>query len=122
MQKLYDAVVKTGEYQNGQGETKSRYENIGTVMQGDGGQFLILKRTFNTAGVPNPDNKDSVIVSFFEPQQGNNQSQNNAPQNNQGAQYQGNQYQGQNNNHGGQHQGGQQSYNPNQGTYGNQRQ
>lgn len=122
MQKLYDAVVKTGEYQNGQGETKSRYENIGTVMQGDNGQFLILKRTFNTAGVPNPDNKDSVIVSFFEPQQSNNQSQNNAPQNNQGAQYQGNQYQGQNNNHGGQHQGGQQGYSPNQGTYGNQRQ
>ena len=127
MQKLYDAVVKTGEYQNTQGETKSRYENVGSVMQGDNGQFLILKRTFNTAGVPNPDNKDSVIVSFFEPQQGNNQSQNSAPQNNQGAQYQGNQYQGQNNNHGGQqqggqHQGGQQSYSPNQGTYGNQRQ
>lgn len=122
MQKLYDAVVKTGEYQNGQGETKSRYENIGTVMQGDNGKFLILKRTFNTAGVPNPDNKDSVIVSFFEPQQSNNQSQNNAPQNNQGSQYQGNQYQGQNNNHGGQHQGGQQGYIQNQGTYGNQRQ
>ena len=122
MQKLYDAVVKTGEYQNGQGETKSRYENIGTVMQGDNGQFLILKRTFNTAGVPNPDNKDSVIVSFFEPQQSNNQSQNNAPQNNQGAQYQGNQHQWQNNNQGGQRQGGQQGYSPNQGTYGNQRQ
>ncbi|MCP3680149.1 MAG: hypothetical protein GY782_07845 [Gammaproteobacteria bacterium] len=69
--KLYDIVVKTGEYVNGQGETKSRYENIGSVMQGDKGQFAIIKRTFNPAGVPNPDNKDSVIASFFE--QNNNQ-------------------------------------------------
>ena len=109
MQKLYDAVVKTGEYQSN-GETKGRYENIGTVMQGDNGQFLILKRTFNAAGVPNPDNKDSVIVSFFEPQQ-----QNQAPQqqqNNHQAQQQGGY---------GQQQGG---FAPQQqkGGYGNQRQ
>ena len=74
MQKLYDAVVKTGEYTNNNGETKGRYENVGSVMQGDNGQFLILKRTFNPAGVANPDNKDSIIVSMFEPQN-NNQNQ-----------------------------------------------
>ncbi len=79
-QKLYDLVVKTGEYQVN-GETKARYENIGSVMQGDNGQFAIIKRTFNPAGVPNPDGKDSIIVSMFEPksnqqQQGNfNQQQ-----------------------------------------------
>ena len=78
MQKLYDAVVKTGEYTDNQGNTKGRYENVGSVMQGDNGQFLILKRTFNAAGVPNPDNKDSVIVSFFE--QNNNQQSNNQGQ------------------------------------------
>lgn len=75
-QKLYDVVVKTGSYVNGQGETKNRYENVGYVMQGDNGQFVILKRTFNPAGVPNPEDKDSVILSMFEPQ--NNQQQ--APQ------------------------------------------
>ena len=83
MHKLYDLAVKTGEYQNGQGETKGRYENIGSVMQGDNGQFIILKRTFNPAGVPNPDCKDSVIVSCFEPQQSNQgqqQNQQQAPQ------------------------------------------
>ena len=74
MQKLYDAVVKAGEYTNNNGETKGRYENVGSVMQGDSGQFLILKRTFNPAGVANPDNKDSIIVSMFEPQN-NNQNQ-----------------------------------------------
>ena len=69
--KLYDIVVKTGEYQVN-GETKGRYENIGSVMQGDNGQFAILKRTFNGAGLPNPEGKDSFIASFFEP---NNQQQ-----------------------------------------------
>ena len=73
-QKLYDLVVKTGEYQSN-GETKARYENIGSVMQGDNGQFAIMKRTFNPAGVPNPDGKDSIIVSMFEPK--NNQQQGN---------------------------------------------
>lgn len=120
MQKLYDAVVKVGEYTDNQGNTKGRYENVGSVMQGDNGQFLILKRTFNAAGVPNPDNKDSVIVSFFEQ---NNQGQ---QQNNQGG------YQQQNNHQQNQYQGGQQQgYNnqqqapqgggygaPNQGGYG----
>lgn len=71
--KLFDAVVKTGEYTDAQGQTKGRYENIGSVMQGDNGMFMVLKRTFNAAGVPNPDCKDSVIVSFFE--QSNNQQQ-----------------------------------------------
>ena len=79
--KKYDLVVKTGSYTNGQGEQKNRYENIGSVMQGDNGPFLIMKRTFNPAGIANPDNKDSIIVSCFEPnnnQQG--QQQQAAPQ------------------------------------------
>jgi len=70
MNKLYDVVIKTGSYQNSQGETRGRYENIGSVMQGqDGGQFIILKRTFNPAGAPNPENKDSVILSCFQPKE-----------------------------------------------------
>ncbi len=66
--KKYDAVVKTGEYQIN-GETKGRYENVGSVMMGDNGPYLILKRTFNPAGVPNPEDRDSLIVSFYEPQE-----------------------------------------------------
>ena len=83
MQKLYDVTVKTGEYTNGQGEKKGRYENIGSMMQGDNGPFLILKRTFNPAGVPNPECKDSVICSLFEPNQTNNVNQ--SPQQQQGG-------------------------------------
>lgn len=64
--KTHDLVVKIGEYTK-DGEKKNRYENIGSVFENeDGGSFMLLKRTFNPAGVPNPDNKDSVIVSRFE--------------------------------------------------------
>ena len=79
MQKLYDLVVKVGEYQNSQGETKGRYENVGSLMQKEEGQFLILKRTFNPTGVPNPDCKDSVLISCFTPKD-NNQQQQQRPQ------------------------------------------
>lgn len=67
--KKYDAVVKTGSY-TVNGEEKGRYLNVGSVMVNDNGEpFLILNRTFNPAGVPNPDGRDSVIVSFYEPQE-----------------------------------------------------
>ena len=78
MKKVYDIVVKLGSYEKN-GETKGRYENIGSVMKNDKGSFLILKRTFNLAGVPNPENKDSVIASLFsvddKPQQPQHQAQ-----------------------------------------------
>jgi hypothetical protein len=102
--KISDLAVKTGSYTDAQNQTKGRYENIGSLMQGDDGMFLILKRTFNPAGVPNPDNKDSVIVSCFEQKNDNQQ----APQQ-QGQQqggYQNNQQQSQQNNGGQQHQQG----------------
>ena len=69
MKKVYDLAVKTGSYTNKNGETKGRYQNVGSVMEGDNGQFIILDRTFNPAGVPNPDNKSSVIVSMFAPRE-----------------------------------------------------
>jgi single-stranded DNA-binding protein len=76
--KLYDLAVKTGEYTDQQGQAKGRYENIGAVMQGDdGGKFILLKRTFNPAGVPNPECRDNLIASMFEPRQ---QGQQQAPQ------------------------------------------
>ncbi len=65
MKKLYDLAVKTGTYEK-DGETKNRYENVGSVMEkDDGGKFIFLNRTFNPAGVPNPENRSNVILSMF---------------------------------------------------------
>ncbi len=64
--KIKDLAVKVGSYVK-DGKEKGRYINIGMVMQkDDGGEFILLNRTFNPAGVPNPDNKDSIIVSSFD--------------------------------------------------------
>ena len=65
MAKVGDLVVKTGEYTNASGDVKPRYLNVGTLMEGSNGQYILLNRAFNPAGVPNPDNKDSVIVSIY---------------------------------------------------------
>lgn len=78
--KTHDLVIKTGSYTNNQGKQKNRYENIGSMMQSDDGPFIIMKRTFNPAGVVNPENKDSLIVSFFEPNNNQQGGQCQAPQ------------------------------------------
>lgn len=77
--KIRDLAVKVSEYTDGQGQPKGRYENVGSMMKGeDGGIFLIFKRTFNPAGVPNPEGRDSLMISCFElrdQQQGQGQQQ-----------------------------------------------
>jgi hypothetical protein len=66
MKKIKDLAVKTGTYESG-GQTKGRYLNVGSVMEDDnGGKFLMIDRTFNPAGVPNPDNRSNVIISMFD--------------------------------------------------------
>ena len=66
--KTHDLAVKVGEYQKN-GETKGRYENIGQILSDGENKLLMVKRTFNPAGVPNPDGKDSVIISTFKVQE-----------------------------------------------------
>jgi len=68
MKKLYDLAVKTGSYTNGSGETKNRYLNIGAIMEkDDGGRMIFLNRTFNPAGVPTEQDRESIIISMFTP-------------------------------------------------------
>jgi len=66
--KLYDLAVKVGSYEK-DGKTKGRYQNVGAVLEGENGKYLLLDRYFNPAGVPNPDDRANVIVSMFEPKQ-----------------------------------------------------
>jgi hypothetical protein len=68
--KLFDLAVKTGEYTTATGETKGRWQNVGAVFEGDkGGQFVMLNRWFNPAGVPDLSGRggDSILLSCFEP-------------------------------------------------------
>jgi len=63
---LKDLAVKTGEYQKN-GETKGRWINVGKLMASeDGGQFIILNRAFNPAGIPNPEDRDTLLISMFD--------------------------------------------------------
>lgn len=66
MKKIKDLAVKVGTYEK-DGQTKNRYMNIGAILEkDDGGKFMLLDRTFNPAGVPNQDGKNTIIVSMFD--------------------------------------------------------
>lgn len=65
--KIKDLAVKTGSYTDRDGNAKGRYLNVGSMMKSDDGSvFLLLNTTFNPAGVPNPDNRDNVLISVFD--------------------------------------------------------
>jgi hypothetical protein len=74
--KLYDLAVKTGEYTDSQGQQKGRWQNVGAVMSSDnGGQFVMLAKWFNPAGVVDARGGESILLSCFEPGGNNNQQQ-----------------------------------------------
>lgn len=59
--KIYDACVKTGEY-NG----KALWDRVGSVMKDEkGSNFMLLKKHFNPAGIDS--NSDSILIALFEP-------------------------------------------------------
>lgn len=60
--KLYDVCAKTGTYTK-DGQSKNRYQNVGAVIQGENGPFLILEKWFNPAGLDS--DRDSVLLSLF---------------------------------------------------------
>ena len=68
--KTHDLAVKVGTYQK-DGQEKNRYQNVGAVIEGDRGPYILLDRYFNPAGVPNPDNRANVIVSMFDARESN---------------------------------------------------
>jgi len=66
--KKYDIVATVGTYQKN-GETKSKFKNVGALMEKDGNQFILLDRIFNLAGMPG--DKESVLLSLFKPKDNN---------------------------------------------------
>jgi len=72
--KLYTLSVKVRDITLPNGEIKKKYLPIGMMLEGARGPYIILDRTFNPAGVQNPDNKTGVVVSMFEEQDENRQT------------------------------------------------
>lgn len=66
--KKYDLAAVTGKYQK-DGKEKSRYKNVGTIMDKGNGPFILFDRTFNPAGLPG--DGDMVIISMFTPKDSN---------------------------------------------------
>lgn len=88
--KIRDIVVRVSEYQDhNTGEMKGRFDNVGALFQNDsdGSFFIMLKRTFNPAGVPNPENRDSVSLSCFAPKDRQSSDGNQTSNSNVGQQY-----------------------------------
>lgn len=72
--KIRDLLVKVGSYTDrNTGQEKSRWKNVGALMQNDeNGEisfFIMLDKTFNPAGVPDKDNRESILISAFVPQE-----------------------------------------------------
>ena len=67
--KLYDVAIPLGTYEDRNGVEKTRWQNVGVVFEGDRGPYLLLDRWFNPAGLPNPENRTSVVLNLFDPKQ-----------------------------------------------------
>ena len=66
MTKLYDLAVATSKYTTRDGKERTNWENVGSLMENDkGGKFIMLKATFNPAGLERKQGSDSVVISLF---------------------------------------------------------
>lgn len=64
---IKNLAVKLREYTDNQGRQKAQWQKIGSVMQTDqGGQFILLDRHINLAGLPFKEGSTSVMVSLFD--------------------------------------------------------
>jgi hypothetical protein len=61
---LKNLAVSTGTYQDQRGEQKKRWKTVGKLLRNDNGEFLVMDRTFNPAGLPG---EGDVFISLFEP-------------------------------------------------------
>lgn len=90
-------AAKTGVYQK-DGQEKGEYVNLGVILSGNNGEYMLLDPAVNLAGVLTKQNllahsmgkkpRTNVIVSVFDDsqqQQQQQQPQNNQQQNQQGA-------------------------------------
>jgi len=62
------AVVTSSYVDQRDGVERSRFENIGVMMEDEkGNPFILMNRHFNPAGVPFKPGSDKIIISCFDP-------------------------------------------------------
>lgn len=65
--KIKDIVATVGTYEQN-GQTKKRFQTVGSLMESnDGGQFIMLNRSFNPAGVAFKEGSESILLSLYDP-------------------------------------------------------
>ena len=86
-------AVANGQYEK-DGQTKTRWVNVGVILEKDGKEFCLIDPTINFAAFPREQGKDMVMVGVFDdnaqqqnnnyqqPQQNNQNNYQQAPQNN----------------------------------------
>ena len=71
-EKIYDVVATVGSYTDRTtGKEKNRYRTVGAIMEitpANGGKYhiLLLDKTFNPAGLADPQH-ESIILNLFKP-------------------------------------------------------
>lgn len=71
--------VANGTYTNSNNEQKTRWVNVGKIMEKDGKEFMLIDPLVNFAAFPREAGKDMVMVGIFE--ESNNNQQYNQQQN-----------------------------------------
>ena len=66
--KVYDIVATVGEYTDREGNQKKQYLNVGVVLKGDNGPYIMLNKTFNPAGLAEP-GRTGILLGLFEPRE-----------------------------------------------------
>ena len=66
MPKIKDVVAVVGSYVNKEGENKKEYMNVGSILETEKGQFLVLK----AVPAPRPDKNGNPVWFFnlYDPQ------------------------------------------------------
>jgi hypothetical protein len=70
--KKYDVSAKVGSYQK-DGQSKAIWKTVGQIRDDGNGEYLLLDKTFNPAGIPCEPHKDQISLSLFTPRDNNQQ-------------------------------------------------
>ena len=72
--KICDICATTGKYTDRDGKEKNRYINVGSVIKGDYGTYIMLNAHFNPAGIPRKEESEAIVLSLFKKDKSNSGS------------------------------------------------